>query len=60
MSEQQKAGSFWTRLAQEVQHERAGERAQVAQDRGDRQRAKAEERQPETKQPRRKWPRIRA
>ena len=54
MSDTEKTSSYWVRLAREAHQERAQERAQKVQDRGDRLRAKADEQQAEPTQRRRK------
>ena len=56
MSDTQKteADSWWLNLARQTDRERAEERAQAAQDRADRMRAKADEQQAEPAQRRRK------
>jgi hypothetical protein len=54
MIETAKTESWWSRLAQQTEQERAADRKQAAQDRAERMRTRAEEQQTEPKQRRRK------
>lgn len=54
MSETEKAASWWARLAQQTEQERAQERKEAVQDRAERMGARSEEQQDEPKRNRRK------